>query len=193
MQVLRLIRRQRTGRGVRTLSSIRRRFGLRFIPAGVAPEKEAMDDAFLHCPMEFKPLGPPPEDRPGFALETVDEVVRTVRAVLTQSGALDVDAAPGHEPSGEEPIRVAGYKLTPAKPGTSWTMTPDECRLISDDLAGATDGDISAAQEALRGTHERGVLANPREVCESWAAFFDECAGLGGLSVTTLPSSIEDW
>jgi hypothetical protein len=118
---------------------------------------------------------------------------RTVRAVLTQRGALDPDTAPGDAPSGQEPIRVASYKLTPAKPGTGWTMTPDECRLISDNLGSATDGDITAAQEALRGTHERCVLANPREVCESWAAFFDECAGLGGLSVTTLPSSIEDW
>src|SRR5271166_5798995 len=79
---------------------------------------------YSYTPVEFKPLGPPPEAKPDLALETEEAMVRIMRDILIQRGALDVEATP-QEANGASP-QVPAYKFADAAVGRPWQLSPDE-------------------------------------------------------------------
>jgi len=70
---------------------------------------------YSYTPVEFKPLGPPPEAKPDLALATEETMVRIMRDILVQRGALDVEATP-QEANGAR-AQVPAYKFADAEVG----------------------------------------------------------------------------
>jgi hypothetical protein len=137
-----------------------------------------------YTPVELKPVGPPPEAKPDLALETEETMVRVMRAILIQRGALDVEATP-QEATGAR-AQVPAYKFADAAVGDPWLLTPEECDLVRDALLGTSGEDVIAAGINCADDGESWV-----ESCRGWASFFDECSATGGARIDWLPERLE--
>ncbi len=139
-----------------------------------------------YTPVEFRPLGPPPEAKPDLALATQDSLVRVMQAILIHRGALDVEATPQETNGARE--QVPAYKFADAAVGHPWQLSPEECSLVRDALLGTSGEDVIAA-----GIKCRDDGASWVESCRGWASFFDECSATGGVGIDWLPERLETW
>jgi hypothetical protein len=139
-----------------------------------------------YTPVEFRPLGPPPDAKPDLALATDESLVRMMRAILVHRGALDVEATP-QEANGVR-AQVPAYKFADAAVGHPWQLSPEECSLVRDALLGTSGEDVIAA-----GIKCGDDGASWVESCRGWASFFDECSATGGVRIDWLPERLETW
>jgi hypothetical protein len=139
-----------------------------------------------YIPVEFKPLGPPPEAKPDLAIETEGTMVRVMRDILLQRGALDVEATP--QGADGATAQVPAYKFAAAAVGHPWQLSPEECDLVSDALLGTSGEDVIAA-----GIKCADDGASWVESCCRWGSFFGECSATGGVRIDWLPECLETW
>jgi hypothetical protein len=113
-------------------------------------------------------------------------MVRIMRDILIERGALDVEATP-QEANGAR-AQVPAYKFADAAVGHPWQLSPEECDLVRDALLGTSGEDVIAA-----GINCGDDGASWVESCRGWASFFDECSATGGVSIDWLPERLETW
>jgi hypothetical protein len=119
-------------------------------------------------------------------VETDNTLVRVMRNVLVQRGALDLAASPG-EANGAS-AQVPAYKFADAEVGHPWQLSPEECDLVRDAFLGTSGEDIIAV-----GISSGDGIASWVESCRGWASFFDKCSGTGGARIDWLPERHETW
>ncbi len=141
---------------------------------------------YSYTPVEFKPVGPPPKAKPDLALATEEAMLRVMRAILVQRGALDVEATP--QDANGAGAQVPAYKFADAAVGHPWQLSPEECDLVRDALLGTSGEDVIAA-----GINCGDDGASWVESCRGWASFFDECSATGGARIDWLPERLETW
>jgi hypothetical protein len=140
---------------------------------------------YSYTPVELTPLGHAPEAKSGLALATEEAMVRIMRDILVQRGALDVEAAQGADGA---TARVPAYKFADAEVGHPWQLSPEECDLVRDALLGTSGEDVIAAGISCGDDGASWV-----ESCRGWASFFDECSAIGGVRIDWLPERLEAW
>jgi hypothetical protein len=144
-----------------------------------------------HIPVVIKPVGEPPPDKPELAIETSDLWLHCTKGILTQQGCLATGDAPALSPACVPASKLpTSYDASSRKASR---LTPEECLALRDGLLAATAEDVIGSGISI------GTPPDPERV-ESWltscrhtADFFDECAGLGGVSVSVLPERAVSW
>jgi hypothetical protein len=149
---------------------------------------------YSYTPVEFKPLGPAPEAKPDLALATEEAMVRMMRDILVQRGALDVEATPQEANGARAQVpaytQVPAYKFADAAVGHPWQLCAEECNLVRDAFLGTSGEDIIAAGINVNYGDDGASWV---ESCHGWASFFDECSATGGVRIDWLPERLETW